>query len=536
MSRKLYVCLMTTHDANRPNWNRRTLQVIGWERRRVWDEGVKNFAASRNPRSLRLYAVAPEGNSELDHLCSSEAVHDKLFSESMARRTLEVIAGQMGRGEFDEAEDNGGIETGADHPPPQPPADPPAAPPGEGEPEPDFEIVRAWVEKEAREQTEQVKKDTGGFVQPPNEPIATIQVYEKLAAELLVPLANPAQNAFERMDVPAARKVTKGKGVKVAVLDTGCRASHPAIGGRTEPLIDATGTGGGDSDQNGHGTFCVSQVLSLLPTGEEFGVACDATVYPIQVLHSQQGWGSDSWIARGIRAAISLKVHIISMSLGGPDEMPLTLAALKEAVRAGIFIAVASGNGGPGTGDVSYPARYQEACAVGAVDDSGRMADFTERGIGLDVLACGVAQIGATGASGFGRWSGTSMACPHVASAAALFVATCLETTGKPPSPFETLNVVVRTSADQANGGGSGEARWGVVQMGKMLGEAKVDPPAPPPDNGPVDLGTVTVGDDREGATHAVSAFLTGLSELGHFTITIKVDKPGTSFGYKLPN
>ncbi|MGW1427140.1 S8 family peptidase [Streptomyces sp. NPDC002431] len=233
-----------------------------------------------------------------------------------------------------------------------------------------------------------------------------------------------------------------GKGVKIAVLDTGVDATHPDLQGR---ILDSKNfTASPDTkDRVGHGTHVSSIAAgSGAKSGGKFkGVAPDAELLEGKVL-DDDGFGDDSGILAGMEWAVAQGADIINLSLGGqdtPEVDPLEAAVDKLSADKGVLFAIAAGNEGDEAGTVGSPGSADSALTVGAVDDKDVLADFSSRGprvgdgaIKPDVTAPGV-DITAAAAPGseidkevgqnppgYLTISGTSMATPHVAGAAAL--------------------------------------------------------------------------------------------------------------------
>ncbi|MFI6939541.1 S8 family peptidase [Streptomyces sp. NPDC050418] len=247
-----------------------------------------------------------------------------------------------------------------------------------------------------------------------------------------------------------------GTGVKIAVLDTGIRADHadlkdrivgarnfsppPPADGETEPgPVDPDAT----DDKYGHGTHVASIAAGTgaASAGKYKGVAPGAGLLNGKVLNDQ-GYGEDSAIVAGIDWAVAEGADVVNLSLGGPDSPgtdPLEAAVDRHSRENGVLFAIASGNDGPET--LGSPSSAETALAVGAVDKSDKLADFSstgprvgDGGIKPDVTAPGVDITAAAAkgslidlengvphpAPGYLTISGTSMATPHAAGAAAL--------------------------------------------------------------------------------------------------------------------
>jgi subtilisin family serine protease len=229
-----------------------------------------------------------------------------------------------------------------------------------------------------------------------------------------------------------------GKGVKVAILDSGYDASHPDLRDRVSVSEDFTGLGE-SSDKVGHGTHVASIIggSGAASSGRYRGVAPDADLIVGRVCTDEVC--SDSTILAGMQWAVSQGARIVNMSLGGADTAeidPVEEAVNTLTARSGTLFVVAAGNEGAAEKTVDSPASADAALAVAAVDRQDKVAQFSSRGprigdYGLkpDLAAPGV-DIQAARAIGtladhavdakYAKLSGTSMASPHVAGAAAI--------------------------------------------------------------------------------------------------------------------
>lgn len=230
----------------------------------------------------------------------------------------------------------------------------------------------------------------------------------------------------------AADSLCTGRGINVAVLDTGFDLNHPDFAGRspiTASFVPGVPT---VQDGHGHGTHCIGTACgprSPAGTARRYGVATDAVILAGKVLNDQ-GSGADSWILAGINWAIQNEAVVISMSLGAPVAVGGTFKvayeqAAQAAMGAGCIIVAAAGNdyGAP----VGSPANCPSIMAVAAVDSSLQRANFSNLGINP---TGGEVNIAGPGVAVYSSWkmptryntiSGTSMATPHVAGCAALW-------------------------------------------------------------------------------------------------------------------
>ncbi|MFE2552831.1 S8 family serine peptidase [Streptomyces sp. NPDC059355] len=226
-----------------------------------------------------------------------------------------------------------------------------------------------------------------------------------------------------------------GEGTKVAVLDTGTDLDHPDLKGRVAASKNFTDSDT-DADRQGHGTHTISTVggSGAESGGAKKGVAPGTALLSGKVLNDQ-GHGLDSWIIAGMEWAVESKADVVSMSLGDPSRTscddPMSVAAERLAQSSGTLFVIAAGNSGPGNNTVSSPGCAPGVLTVGAVDRDDTTASFSSRGpAGLqhilkpEIAAPGVgisaAAAGGRGVYAYQSMSGTSMATPHVAGAAAI--------------------------------------------------------------------------------------------------------------------
>ncbi|MFI0423615.1 S8 family peptidase [Spongiactinospora sp. 9N601] len=225
-----------------------------------------------------------------------------------------------------------------------------------------------------------------------------------------------------------------GKGVTVAVLDTGYDPSHPDLQGVVAHAKSFSTDEPEVNDRVGHGTHVASTIAGTgaASGGKYRGVAPDAKLAVGKVLSEFGGFESE--IAAGMEwAANEVKAKVVNMSLGGTDSR--TPDPLEEAVnvlseQTGTLFVIAAGNDGPGEGSVGSPGSADAALTVGAVDKQDQLAEFSSRGprigdgaIKPEITAPGVditAAVPSTPEGSYGAISGTSMATPHVAGAAAI--------------------------------------------------------------------------------------------------------------------
>lgn len=209
-----------------------------------------------------------------------------------------------------------------------------------------------------------------------------------------------------------------GAGVRSYVIDTGLNASHQEFSGRVSSGYTAINDGRGTTDCNGHGTHVAGTV-----GGSRYGVAKGTTIVPVRVLGCD-GSGSNSGVIAGMDwvANNAARPAVANMSLGGGADSA-TDAAVARMTNAGVTVVVAAGNDNTNACNAS-PARASSAITVAASTSSDARASYSNYGSCVDVFAPGSsitsAWIGSSTATN--TISGTSMASPHVAGVAALYL------------------------------------------------------------------------------------------------------------------
>ena len=226
-----------------------------------------------------------------------------------------------------------------------------------------------------------------------------------------------------QIQAPAAWPSSQGEGVCVAVLDTGIDRTHPDLVANYRGGVSFVPGATTPMDDHGHGTHCAGTIAAPINGVGVVGVAPSAYLYAVKVLNSA-GSGSFSQIISGIDWAIQNRMHIVSMSLGGGAAPAALETICNTAWSRGLLLVAAAGNSGtpvpPATSTVGFPAKYKNVIAVSAIDSANSLASFSSRGPEVDVCAPGVNVLSTTRGGGYGNMSGTSMACPHVAGAAAV--------------------------------------------------------------------------------------------------------------------
>ncbi|MCM2303414.1 MAG: S8 family peptidase [Elusimicrobia bacterium] len=263
---------------------------------------------------------------------------------------------------------------------------------------------------------------------------ATFPSYEAVRAALPAVAAPPKRPEFglpagvdaaevpwgiRRVDAPAAWAVTKGDGVKVAVIDTGIDCNHPDLKANCAGGYNALDSKKPYLDDNAHGSHVAGTIAGVLDGKGVVGVAPKARLYAVKVL-DKDGAGGLSSIIKGLIWAGNNKMDVANMSLGAPMGTIFMRAALKYATVRGVAVFAAAGNDG---GSVNYPGAYPEAITVSALAPNETIAKFSSRGNQVAFIAPGVDVKSSIPGGGYDSYAGTSMATPHMAGLGALAVA-----------------------------------------------------------------------------------------------------------------
>ncbi|QES52295.1 type VII secretion-associated serine protease mycosin [Streptomyces venezuelae] len=278
----------------------------------------------------------------------------------------------------------------------------------------------------------------------------------------------------------------KGKGVRVAVVDTGVDRANPQLSGALDTgagkdFIDPKGDG--TTDTVGHGTKVAGLIAARPQDGTGFvGLAPEATVIPIRQ-NDGQGKGNAESLAKAIEHAVSKGAHIINISQD--TDAPLTESSLlgqavKKAVDAKVLIVASAGNDGlNGRKRKTYPAAFPDVLAVASSDRNNERAAFSQPGSFIAVAAPGVDMVSTV--PGFGQCvdNGTSFSAPYVAGVAALLKAEHPDWT-----PREIIWQIQQT-AERSVKGRDDYVGWGVVDPVRAVTQDHDRPKEPVPDPGP---------------------------------------------------
>jgi subtilisin family serine protease len=233
----------------------------------------------------------------------------------------------------------------------------------------------------------------------------------------------------KQLNVPETWKITKGEGITIMVIDTGC-TDHPDLDGaidvnlsksflRSEPNI---------YDLNGHSSHCCGIIGARDNHIGMVGVAPECKIVTVKVL-GENGNGDFSAIRQALQYAIDIKPDVISMSLGSNVYDEKTHNLIKRLYSMNIPIIAAAGNDGKRkingkvVDTINYPAKFQEVISVAAFDKDGKPAQFNSFGEKVDFSAPGVDIYSTWINHQYVSISGTSMATPFIAGLVGLLLA-----------------------------------------------------------------------------------------------------------------
>ncbi len=308
------------------------------------------------------------------------------------------------------------------------------------------------------------------------------------------------------------------RGVRVAILDTGVayrrwhkfRESPDFRGTRFVAPCDLVAgrirhgrcTDPYALDRDGHGTFVAGMVAEATNNGVAVtGLAYHASIMPVRVLNAG-GYGDSSTVAAGIRYAVKHRAQVINLSLEfgvgvSAADIPSVVSALNYANAHRVIVVAAAGN--DSADRVAYPARYKTVIAVGATTSDRCLAEYSNRGAGLNLVAPGggndaddlddpdchpnrnlpsvyqmtFRRVGHPGSFGLpGGWFGTSMAAPEVSAAAAMVIAS--RVIGRHPTPAAVLRRLEQTAEPLGGSVPNFDYGYGLLD----IGAATAPPPA----------------------------------------------------------
>ena len=301
---------------------------------------------------------------------------------------------------------------------------------------------------------------------------------------------------------------TTASSVHAYVIDTGIMASHSQFSGRLGASYDAVTNGGNANDCHGHGTHVAGTV-----GGSTYGIAKEVKLHAVRVLDCN-GSGANSGVIAGMDwvANNHVKPAVANMSLGGSADQA-TDDAVNRLHNAGVTVVVAAGNNSGNACSYS-PARAANAITVGSTTNTDARSSFSNYGSCLDIYAPGsnIVSAGISSSTATATMSGTSMASPHVAGVAALYLASNPNAT-----PAQVRNALVDNATSgkvtDAGSGSPNKLLYSIFGGGEN--------PPPPPDTYSVS-GTITnsAGTGISGVTVSNGTVSATTNSSGAYTLT----------------
>ncbi|MFC9224354.1 type VII secretion-associated serine protease mycosin [Streptomyces hygroscopicus] len=288
-------------------------------------------------------------------------------------------------------------------------------------------------------------------------------------------------------------KVSKGKGVTVAVIDTGVKASLPELRGRVLQGTDASNSPtGAHDDETGHGTNVAALIAGTGSDGGIQGLAPQSKILPIKAVVNGKTDAADPLLARAIRYAVDHGARVLNVSLGteGTSSAYFTKSkdAVKYALKKGALIFAATGNSGHKDNHPEYPSSLPGVVGVGAIDRTGKVAKFSTSGSQVGLVAVGdEISMHCENNDDVCTSHGTSFATAITSASAALIWSKHPEWTNN-----QVLRVMMQTAAKPKTGDiPSSYVGYGSVRPRKVLIDGEGDP-------GPANTNPLLA---REGAT-----------------------------------
>ncbi|MEV0600669.1 S8 family serine peptidase [Streptomyces sp. NPDC050315] len=276
-------------------------------------------------------------------------------------------------------------------------------------------------------------------------------------------------------------KVSTGRGIKVAVIDSGVNSSTPALRGQVLPGKDFTGVAGDATDDyDGHGTTMAELIAGHGKNGSLQGLAPDAKIIPYRVpfrAMKAKSWYKTDPIGDAIRAAANSDAKIINMSFGDKETSRDVYDAVKYAASKGKLLIAGNGNDGQRKNPKLYPAAYPDVAGIAAIDQTGRVSDYSTSGDYTTLSAPGsnVPKWCDESFKSYCEGDGTSNASAIASASAALIWSKHPEWTAN-----QVLRVLIETAGREAKSDKASKyIGYGAVRPRMNLLEGKGDPGDP---------------------------------------------------------
>ncbi len=275
---------------------------------------------------------------------------------------------------------------------------------------------------------------------------------------------------------PLEWKETMGEGIKIGVVDTGICTSHPEFSNRIADGVNFTKEDPRSiEDYSGHGTH-VAGILAAEKNGiGVVGVAPKAKLY-IAKAFDKSGKTDYSCVEKSILWLMDKNVDVINMSFSSPYTSERYSRLVRMIHRKGITMICAAGNEGTnGNNTIGYPANFAETIAVSAVDINKTIADFSSQGSAAEISAAGINIYSTYLNNGYATLSGTSMATPIIAGAAAILQAKGVMRYHRRLTPDEIRLLLNIYTEDLSGLGRDDRYGYGLFSFGRISGSDYVD-------------------------------------------------------------
>ncbi len=269
-----------------------------------------------------------------------------------------------------------------------------------------------------------------------------------------------------RIQAPQAWDYSTGSSVlTIAIVDSGIDYSHPDLAAKIIGGWDFVNNDSVAEDENGHGTAVAGIAAAITNNAEGIsGVSWGARILPVKVTGAD-GLGTYEATAAGIVYAVYAGAAVINLSLGGSAPSQLLLDAVTYASANGVVVVAASGNNG--SQNVLYPAKYNQTIAVASTDYNNQVSGFSNYGPEVDIAAPGQSIYSTTLGGLYISRTGTSMAAPLVAGAAAVL----LSLPGN-NAPSLVRQQMLSTALDIAPAGMDNHSGHGLLQLNRAIRQA----------------------------------------------------------------
>ncbi|WP_455359317.1 type VII secretion-associated serine protease mycosin [Streptomyces sp. SYSU K21746] len=292
--------------------------------------------------------------------------------------------------------------------------------------------------------------------------------------------------ALQRVLLDELWQDTKGKGVRVAVIDTGVDDVNVQLRGAVDASAGRdflTKGGDGTGDEVGHGTKVAGIIAARPRAGTGFvGLAPEATIIPIRQ-NDEKNSGNDKTMAEAIEHALAKNADVINISQDTTKPLAATsrlALAVRKAIEQDVLVVASAGNGGlDGKQKNTYPAAFDGVLAVASSDRNNERAEFSQSGAFVGVAAPGVDMVSTVPGNGQCVDNGTSFSAPYVSGVAALIKAKHPDWT-----PRQIIAQIEQT-AERSINGHDNFVGWGVVDPVRALTEDEAPRESPTPDPGP---------------------------------------------------